>query len=166
MFSLLTNHCRALFNQCPIMKYFSQWYCCSECLAVGSYYQAIPCFAVNGGWGIIVRLPSCGLHANYFTTHPCHQSIEESANSGSRLWPHSWTGNVFYCFLPFWKSWPSWLQMNALCQVFQLVSHLVSWGKATIIYPLCESNVYVLGPKTNTSVWVCCAALCLIGIHF
>jgi hypothetical protein len=37
-------------------------------------------------------------------------------------------------------------------QVFQIASHLVLWGKATIIYPLCESNVYVLGPKTNTMV--------------
>ncbi|ELU15283.1 hypothetical protein CAPTEDRAFT_221562 [Capitella teleta] len=40
----------------------------------------------------------------------------------------------------------------SLGQVFQIASHLVLWGKATIIYPLCESNVYVLGPRTNTLV--------------
>ncbi|KAM7356456.1 GATOR complex protein Nprl3 isoform 1-T1 [Cochliomyia hominivorax] len=30
--------------------------------------------------------------------------------------------------------------------VFKLVSHLVYWAKATIIYPLCETNVYVIAP--------------------
>ncbi|KAJ8317878.1 hypothetical protein KUTeg_002969 [Tegillarca granosa] len=38
----------------------------------------------------------------------------------------------------------------SLSQVFQLVSHLVYWAKATIIYPLCETNVYVLSPQSNT----------------
>ncbi|KAL6443473.1 hypothetical protein ACFW04_001568 [Cataglyphis niger] len=33
-----------------------------------------------------------------------------------------------------------------LAQVFQLTGHLVYWAKATIIYPLCESNVYVISP--------------------
>lgn len=33
-----------------------------------------------------------------------------------------------------------------LSQVFQLTGHLVYWAKATIIYPLCESNVYVVSP--------------------
>ncbi|XP_018396328.1 PREDICTED: nitrogen permease regulator 3-like protein [Cyphomyrmex costatus] len=33
-----------------------------------------------------------------------------------------------------------------LAQVFQLAGHLVYWAKATIIYPLCESNVYVVSP--------------------
>lgn len=33
-----------------------------------------------------------------------------------------------------------------LAQVFQLTGHLVYWAKATIIYPLCESNVYVVSP--------------------
>ncbi|XP_031838406.1 GATOR complex protein Nprl3 [Nomia melanderi] len=33
-----------------------------------------------------------------------------------------------------------------LTQVFQLTGHLVYWAKATIIYPLCESNVYVVSP--------------------
>ncbi|XP_067642677.1 GATOR complex protein NPRL3 isoform X2 [Eurosta solidaginis] len=30
--------------------------------------------------------------------------------------------------------------------VYKIVSHLVYWGKATIIYPLCETNVYVIAP--------------------
>lgn len=30
--------------------------------------------------------------------------------------------------------------------VYKLVSHLVYWAKATIIYPLCETNVYVISP--------------------
>ncbi|XP_046742750.1 GATOR complex protein NPRL3 isoform X1 [Diprion similis] len=34
----------------------------------------------------------------------------------------------------------------SLAQVFQLTGHLVYWAKATIIYPLCESNVYVVAP--------------------
>ncbi|XP_048759621.2 GATOR complex protein NPRL3-like [Ostrea edulis] len=39
-----------------------------------------------------------------------------------------------------------------LSQVFHIVGHLVYWGKATIIYPLCETNVYVLSPVANTYV--------------
>ncbi|XP_026479622.1 GATOR complex protein NPRL3 [Ctenocephalides felis] len=31
-----------------------------------------------------------------------------------------------------------------LQQVYQLVGHMVYWAKATIIYPLCENNVYVI----------------------
>lgn len=34
-------------------------------------------------------------------------------------------------------------------QVFQLAAHLVYWGKAVIIYPLCENNVYVLSPNAS-----------------
>jgi hypothetical protein len=34
----------------------------------------------------------------------------------------------------------------SLDQVYQLVGHLVYWAKATIIYPLCETNVYVIAP--------------------
>lgn len=34
----------------------------------------------------------------------------------------------------------------SLDQVYQLVSNLVYWAKATIIYPLCETNVYVVSP--------------------
>lgn len=30
--------------------------------------------------------------------------------------------------------------------VYQIVGHLVYWAKATIIYPLCETNVYVIAP--------------------
>lgn len=40
----------------------------------------------------------------------------------------------------------------SLMQVFQLTGHLLYWGKATVIYPLCESNVYVLSPKLPTPV--------------
>ncbi|XP_023325891.1 GATOR complex protein NPRL3 [Eurytemora carolleeae] len=32
----------------------------------------------------------------------------------------------------------------SLMQVFQLTGHLLYWGKATVIYPICESNIYVL----------------------
>ncbi|XP_015439288.1 PREDICTED: nitrogen permease regulator 3-like protein [Dufourea novaeangliae] len=38
-----------------------------------------------------------------------------------------------------------------LTQVFQLTGHLVYWAKATIIYPLCESNVYVVSPDAVIS---------------
>uniref|UniRef100_A0A1B6LTL1 GATOR complex protein NPRL3 n=1 Tax=Graphocephala atropunctata TaxID=36148 RepID=A0A1B6LTL1_9HEMI len=37
-----------------------------------------------------------------------------------------------------------------IAQVFNLTSHLVYWGNAIIIYPLCESNVYVLSPDAPT----------------
>ncbi|XP_061404914.1 GATOR1 complex protein NPRL3 isoform X1 [Lethenteron reissneri] len=40
----------------------------------------------------------------------------------------------------------------ALLQVFQLAAHLVYWGKATVIYPLCETNVYMLSPSSNTYI--------------
>ncbi|KAL5018870.1 hypothetical protein ScPMuIL_004592 [Solemya velum] len=40
----------------------------------------------------------------------------------------------------------------SLSQVFQLVSHLVYWAKATVIYPLCETNVYVISPQANILV--------------
>ncbi|XP_012280656.1 GATOR complex protein NPRL3 isoform X2 [Orussus abietinus] len=33
-----------------------------------------------------------------------------------------------------------------LAHIFELTGHLVYWAKATIIYPLCESNVYVISP--------------------
>jgi nitrogen permease regulator 3-like protein len=36
-----------------------------------------------------------------------------------------------------------------LFQVYQLTGHLVYWAKATIIYPLCESNVYVIAPDAQ-----------------
>ena len=34
-------------------------------------------------------------------------------------------------------------------QVFQLAAHLVYWGKAIVIYPLCENNVYMLSPNAS-----------------
>lgn len=39
-----------------------------------------------------------------------------------------------------------------LSQVFAIAAHLVYWGMATIIYPLCESNVYVVAPNSSTSI--------------
>ncbi|GAB6027325.1 hypothetical protein CHUAL_001607 [Chamberlinius hualienensis] len=38
-----------------------------------------------------------------------------------------------------------------ISHVFDLISHLVYWGKATIIYPVCETNVYVLSPHAPTN---------------
>ena len=37
-----------------------------------------------------------------------------------------------------------------LSHIFQVVGHLLYFGKATIIYPLCDSNVYVLASSANT----------------
>ncbi|KAF4519521.1 hypothetical protein B566_EDAN010707 [Ephemera danica] len=37
-----------------------------------------------------------------------------------------------------------------LTQVFKLAGHLVYWAKATVIYPLCESNIYVVSPDAPT----------------
>ncbi|XP_070497809.1 GATOR complex protein NPRL3 [Chironomus tepperi] len=39
-----------------------------------------------------------------------------------------------------------------LDQVYQMVGHLVYWAKATIIYPLCETNVYVISPDAPIHV--------------
>ncbi|XP_028905019.1 GATOR complex protein NPRL3 isoform X1 [Ornithorhynchus anatinus] len=41
----------------------------------------------------------------------------------------------------------------ALLQVFQLAAHLVYWGKAIIIYPLCENNVYRLSPHASVCLY-------------
>ncbi|XP_020788338.1 GATOR complex protein NPRL3 isoform X1 [Boleophthalmus pectinirostris] len=41
----------------------------------------------------------------------------------------------------------------ALLQIFQIAAHLVYWGKAIIIYPLCENNVYMLSPHANISLY-------------
>ena len=38
----------------------------------------------------------------------------------------------------------------SLFQVFHLVCHLVNWAKAIIIYPMCETNVYILSPHADT----------------
>uniref|UniRef100_A0A2K6LUQ5 GATOR complex protein NPRL3 n=1 Tax=Rhinopithecus bieti TaxID=61621 RepID=A0A2K6LUQ5_RHIBE len=40
-----------------------------------------------------------------------------------------------------------------LLQVFQLAAHLVYWGKAIIIYPLCENNVYMLSPNASVCLY-------------
>lgn len=37
-----------------------------------------------------------------------------------------------------------------ITQVFNIVAQLIYWGKATIIFPLCEKNVYMLHPSTPT----------------
>ncbi|XP_072931396.1 GATOR complex protein NPRL3 [Epargyreus clarus] len=39
-----------------------------------------------------------------------------------------------------------------LKQAFQLTGHLVYWAKATVIYPLCEGNVYVVAPGANIHI--------------
>ncbi|XP_020667600.1 GATOR1 complex protein NPRL3 isoform X3 [Pogona vitticeps] len=41
----------------------------------------------------------------------------------------------------------------ALLQVFQLAAHLVYWGKAIIVYPLCENNVYMLSPNASVCLY-------------
>ena len=38
--------------------------------------------------------------------------------------------------------------------MFAIAAHLVYWGMATIIYPLCESNVYVVAPDSSTNMYV------------
>ncbi|XP_029805922.1 GATOR complex protein NPRL3 isoform X3 [Suricata suricatta] len=38
-------------------------------------------------------------------------------------------------------------------QVFQLAAHLVYWGKAIVIYPLCENNVYMLSPHASVCLY-------------
>lgn len=40
----------------------------------------------------------------------------------------------------------------SLPQIFQIVAHLVYWGKCTVIYPLAESNVYVLSESAPTEI--------------
>ncbi|KAL0992868.1 hypothetical protein UPYG_G00100350 [Umbra pygmaea] len=41
----------------------------------------------------------------------------------------------------------------ALLQIFQIAAHLVYWGKAIIVYPLCENNVYMLSPHANIGLY-------------
>lgn len=48
--------------------------------------------------------------------------------------------------------WPHCNQTCTCCQVFNLTGHLVYWGHAIIIYPLCESNVYVVSPDAPTHI--------------
>ena len=45
--------------------------------------------------------------------------------------------------------WPCFI---LCCQVFAIAAHLVYWGMATIVFPLCESNVYVVAPNSSTSM--------------
>ena len=33
--------------------------------------------------------------------------------------------------------------------VWEIAGHLLYWGKATIIYPICENNSYVISPKID-----------------
>merc|ERR1719319_1614149 len=44
------------------------------------------------------------------------------------------------------------LAVDTDLSLMQLAGHLLYWGKATVIYPLCESNLYVLSPKLPTPV--------------
>ena len=37
----------------------------------------------------------------------------------------------------------------SLKQIFQLTGHLLYWGRATIIYPVCENNLYVVSPSVR-----------------
>lgn len=41
----------------------------------------------------------------------------------------------------------------ALLQIFQIAAHLIYWGKAIIIFPLCENNVYMLSPHANICLY-------------
>lgn len=34
--------------------------------------------------------------------------------------------------------------------MFNLTGHLIYWGGAIVIYPLCESNIYVISPDAPT----------------
>lgn len=36
-----------------------------------------------------------------------------------------------------------------LTQIYALISQLVYWGKACVIYPLCDSNIYVIAPSAE-----------------
>ncbi|BFZ18500.1 hypothetical protein BsWGS_21538 [Bradybaena similaris] len=40
----------------------------------------------------------------------------------------------------------------SITQIYQLVCHMIYWGFAMLIYPLCQSNIYVLSPSANTAV--------------
>ena len=37
-------------------------------------------------------------------------------------------------------------------QIYQLVCHMIYWGFAMLVYPLCQSNLYVLSSSANTAV--------------
>ncbi|XP_066914033.1 GATOR1 complex protein NPRL3-like [Clytia hemisphaerica] len=40
----------------------------------------------------------------------------------------------------------------SLPQIFQIVAHLIYWGKCIVIYPLAESNIYVLAESVPTEI--------------
>jgi len=40
----------------------------------------------------------------------------------------------------------------SLPQIFQIVAHLIYWGKCIVIYPLAESNIYVISESAPTQV--------------
>jgi len=40
----------------------------------------------------------------------------------------------------------------SLPQIFQVVAHLLYWGKCTVIYPLAESNVYIVSENAPTAI--------------
>lgn len=87
-----------------------------------------------------VLLPSSGQHIN---THfpsiagfQCHAKHFITQSFGI---PYRW----HYLFAKYFPS-----------QIFQIAAHLVYWGKAIIIYPLCENNVYMLSPHANICLWV------------
>ncbi|KAH9525421.1 Nitrogen permease regulator-like 3 [Bulinus truncatus] len=40
----------------------------------------------------------------------------------------------------------------SITQIYQLVCHMIYWGFAMLIYPMCQSNLYVLSPSADTAV--------------
>uniref|UniRef100_A0A2C9KRC0 GATOR complex protein NPRL3 n=1 Tax=Biomphalaria glabrata TaxID=6526 RepID=A0A2C9KRC0_BIOGL len=42
----------------------------------------------------------------------------------------------------------------SITQIYQLVCHMVYWGFAILIYPMCQANQYVLSPSADTAVVV------------
>ena len=40
----------------------------------------------------------------------------------------------------------------SLSHAFHVVAQLIYWGKASVIFPLCEQNVYAVHPLANTSI--------------
>lgn len=39
-----------------------------------------------------------------------------------------------------------------LMQIFHIVSQLIYWAKATVIYPICDSNIYAIHPLASTGL--------------
>lgn len=40
----------------------------------------------------------------------------------------------------------------SLMQIFSIVSQLIYWAKATVIYPICDSNIYAIHPLASTGL--------------